>query len=162
VWWALSARTTAADRRSEQGLLAIKVYDQGAWHDLLALRPLRSPLSTAFNIESPDGRHRTWTVSAVRGDGRHAVFTAVYRTPRPHVIARFTLTTRRLGVVVKISIPHRGLLSTTVWPTSAAALSAAGRAGSAGGCTVTAAAPSCPAHFVWGRGTTAAITIELR
>jgi hypothetical protein len=162
VWWALSTRTTAADRRSEQGLLAIKVYDRGVWRDLLALRPLRSELSTAFAVQLPHRRRRTWTISLVRGNGHRAIFRATYLAPQRHSVARVTLTTTHRGVVLKIAIPHRGRASTTVWPTTAAVLSASGRASGADGCTVTAAAPSCPARFSWSRRAAGAITIELQ
>jgi hypothetical protein len=160
VWWALSARTTAADRRSEQGLLAVKVFDQGAWHDLLALRPERSSLSTAWNVQLGPSHH-TWHVSGLRGSGHHVVFTARYATPRPHRVVRWSLTTTGRGVAVRISVPRHGRLFTTVWPTSAASLSELGRTSSAGGCVVTAAAESCPARFSWSHGRNAKVTVEL-
>lgn len=161
VWWALSARTTAGDPRSEQGLLAVKVYDEGAWHDLLALRPAHSSLSTAWNLQLGAG-HRTWQVSGLRGSGRHVAFTAIYDSPRPHTVVRWSLTTTPNGVAVRVSIPEHGRLFTTVWPTSAATLSAIGRTSSVGRCLVTAAARSCPAHFSWSHGRSAKLTIELR
>jgi hypothetical protein len=108
-------------------------------------------------------RHATWTVSHVRGNGHHAAFTATYDRPRRHAVVRFTVTTRRAGVVVRLVLPRKDGLYTTVWPTAAASLRELGRASRAGGgCTVTAAAASCPVRFAWGAGAPAAIKIELR
>jgi hypothetical protein len=72
VWWMISGRTTAPDRRSEQGLVDVKVLSRGRWRDLLALRPIEG-LSSAWKLTYGGGQVSPVFSTATGGAGRLAL-----------------------------------------------------------------------------------------
>lgn len=155
VWWALSGLSTATDPRSAQGLVAVKVQTTGGWHDLVALRPLQSGLSSTWTLRLSHGQMATPVFTTVHGSGHHAVLSGSYRLPGGHVVAPaiWTLTTTADGVALAMAKPRRATLQTTVWLTDGdPRLSAGVSSIQRGRCTVTASGPACPMTLTWSRG----------
>jgi hypothetical protein len=155
VWWALSGHSTATDPRSAQGLVMVKVQTASGWHDLMALRPLQSGLSSVWMLRLPGGRAATPVFTTVRGSGKRAVLSGSYRLASGHVVAHitWTLTTTRNGITLAMTRPPRTTLQMTVWLTDGRPrLSAGAGSGSRTACTVTASGPACPLTFRWKGG----------
>jgi hypothetical protein len=152
VWWQLSGRTTGRDRRSAQGLVAVKLAGDSGWLDLLALRPLHGPRSSAWTLAMTHGRIATPSFTYVRGTGARAELIGSYRSARGHVLARarWTLSTTARGIRVSMSMPAKATLRTTIWLAGASQrLSAAGAKLTRERCIVTASGHACPVTLAW-------------
>jgi hypothetical protein len=152
VWWQLSGRSTGADPRSAQGLVAVKTLGAAGWRDLLALRPLSGQASSAWTLELPGGATATPSFTRVRGSGRRAVLLGSYvrADGRPLARASWTVSATAAGVRLQMSKPARATLHTTVWLLAPRQrLSVAAGEIVYGECTVTASGRACPATIVW-------------
>jgi hypothetical protein len=156
VWWALSGHSTATtDPRSTQGLVAVKVQTASGWHDLLALRPLQSGLSSVWTLRLPGGQRATPIFTAIRGNGHRAVLSGSYRLTNGHAVAptTWTLTTWGAGITLAMTRPARTTLQTTVWLGDADPRLLAGTGSSQPGrCIVTASGRACPVTLTWKPG----------
>ncbi len=153
VWWELSGRTTGADPRSAQGLIAVKVSYAGGWHDLLALRPRSGAPSSVWTLRLAHGGSATPIFTKSRGSGGKVVLTGIYRRANGRFLARAsaTLRTTATGITLSMSVPAKTTLHTTVWLTGAGAwhVYARGATTTRGACVVTASGPACPVTIDW-------------
>lgn len=162
VWWELSGRSKGNDPRSAQGLVAIKVHSAGGWRDLLALRPRRHGLSSAWTLTLPHGASAIPVFTSVHEDGRRVVLDGSYRRPNGHIFApvRWTVTTEAQGIGLRMSMPAHTTLHTTVWLAQGnPRLRAQGAAMTAHTCTVTASGRACPTTVRWTRRRGAALEV---
>ena len=162
VWWQLSGHTTSSDPRSAQGLVAVKVRDEGRWRDLLSLRPRRRGLSSVWRLITARGAIATPSFASARGRGGEVVLSGDYRRPDGRLLARttWTLTTTSGGVHVAMKMPAKATLHTTVWlPGASTRLSAPGANLTRGECTVTASGRACPVTISWRAGRLAALEV---
>jgi hypothetical protein len=162
VWWEVSGRTTGADPRSAQGLVAVKVGGVSGWRDLLALRPRQHGLSSVWTLGLAHGRTATPTFTRVRRAGRRVVLTGSYRRANGHALARatWTLNATATGLELSMSMPAKASLRTTIWlATSSAHLTARAATTSRGECVVTASGRACPVTISWRNRRTAALEL---
>jgi hypothetical protein len=153
VWWELSGRTTGADPRSAQGLVAVKVNDASGWRDVLALRPRQHGPSSVWTLGLPHGDAAAPTFTSARGSSRRVVLRGVYRRANGRFLARatWTLRTTATGIRVSMSVPAKATLRATVWlaGTGSRRLYARGGATTLGTCVVTASGQACPVTIDW-------------
>jgi hypothetical protein len=152
VWWELSGHTTGTDRRSAQGLVAVKVDGESGWHDLLALRPLHGEQSSVWTLELPHARTATPTFTRVRRTSRGVVLVGSYRRANGHLVAhaRWTVLTTANGVKLTMSVPPKATLHTTVWLAGMSqTLSARFATTTRGECIVSASGRACPVTIYW-------------
>jgi hypothetical protein len=152
VWWQLSGRSTGADPRSAQGVIAIKLGGAGGWHDLLALRPLHDGPSSVWTLTASHGRTAAPTFTRVRGAGRRAVLIGSFIDAGHHALARavWTLSTTRKGIRLAMTMPKKTTLQTTIWLSGASEhVSARAASVTRGECAVTASGHACPVTIAW-------------
>lgn len=161
VWWQLAGRATSSDRRAAQGLVAVKLNNASGWHDLLALRPIHSKASSTWTLAYADGTVATPTFTGVHGTGRKVLLLGRYRTAAGRVLGRvgWALRTTAKGVELRMSMPAKTTLHTTVWLAPERHLSAPGATITHGACTVTASGAACPATIYWGERRTAVLEV---
>ncbi len=162
VWWEISGRPTGGDRRSDEGLVAVKVRTAAGWRDLIALRP-RQGLSTGWTLRLTGGQTASPVFASVRGSGQRAVLTGSYRASGGKPLARAVWTVRTTGNGVQITVtkPPGARLGTAVWLTDGdPRLSAKAARLQPGSCVVTASGRACATTVSWDAGRSAAL-IEL-
>ncbi len=163
VWWQLAGRATSSDPRAAQGLLAVKLNDATGWHDLLALRPIHSKVSSTWTLAYANGTVATPTFTGVHGTGRKVLLLGRYRTAtgRERGRVNWKLTTSAKGIELNMSMPAKTALHTTVWLTPEHQhLAAPGATITHGTCTVTASGAACPATIYWRERRTATLEID--
>lgn len=162
VWWELSGRTTGSDPRSAQGLVAVKVSGVGGWRDLLALRPRRRGLSSAWTLGMAHNRMATPTFTRVRGTGRRVVLIGSYLEANGHILARarWILSTTAKGIRLSMSMPAKATLHTTVWLAGVSKhVSARAATTTHETCAVTASGRACPVTIAWSNQRAAVLEI---
>lgn len=163
VWWALSGRRTQSDGRYQQGLAAVKVADgAGGWRDLLAARPQRHGITSAWLLRTPRGTGRLVLAHATGRGGHVRLWGAwrlangrTYRRAHWSVLARgrtFSLTTERLR-------PGEAL-DAAVWAIPGVLPVLARGSVSPRPCTVTASGPACPLRIRVARPVPVRMTIS--
>ncbi len=162
VWWQLAGRATSTDPRAAQGLVAVKLNDATGWHNLLALRPIHSKVSSTWTLAYANGTVATPTFTGVHGTGRKVLLLGRYRTATGRVRGRvnWKLATSAKGIELNMSMPAKTTLHTTVWLTPEHQhLAAPGAMVTYGTCTVTASGAACPATIYWSKRHTATLEI---
>jgi hypothetical protein len=152
VWWEISGRSTSTDPRSAQGLVALKLGDGGGWRDLLALRPRQRGASSAWTIALPHGSSATPAFTRARGTGARVVLTGRYRRSDGRLLGHvsWTLSATARGVRLRMSVPAKATLHTTVWLNGASPqISAHAATITRGACVVSASGRACPATIYW-------------
>ena len=154
VWWQLAGRATSSDPRSSQGLVDVKSNDASGWHDLLALRPIHGRASSAWTLAYANGTVATPTFASAHGTGRKVLLMGRYRTATGRVLGRvgWALSTTATGIELRMSMPAKTTLHTTVWLVPGRQhLSAPHATVTHGTCTVTASGEACPATIYWSK-----------
>jgi hypothetical protein len=150
LWWALSGRRTQGDGRYQQGLAALKVADgAGGWRDLLAARPQRHGISSAWLLRTPRGTARL-VLAHSGGRGGDAQLWGAWRlangaTYRPahwRVLAR-----GRTLTIVTESLRQGEALDAAVWMVPGDLPSLARGSVTPRPCTVSASGPACPVRI---------------
>jgi hypothetical protein len=162
VWWQLAGRATSTDPRAAQGLVAVKLNDATGWHNLLALRPIHSKVSSTWTLAYANGTVANPTFTGVHGTGRKVLLLGRYRTATGRVRGRvnWKLATSAKGIELNMSMPAKTTLHTTVWLTPEHQhLAAPGATITHGTCTVTASGAACPATIYWSKRRTATLEI---
>jgi len=163
VWWQLDGRATSSDPRSAQGLVAVKSSDASGWHDLLALRPLHGKTSSTWTLTYANGTVATPTFTGAHGTGRKVLLLGRYRTAAGRFLGRvgWALSTTATGIELRMSMPAKATLHTTVWLIPGRQhLDAPGARITHGTCTVTASGEACPATIYWHGRHTAALGLD--
>ncbi len=163
VWWQLAGRATSSDPRSAQGLVAVKSNDASGWHDLLALRPIHGKTSSTWTLRYANGTVATPTFTGVHGIGRKVLLLGRYRTATGRVLGRvgWALSTTATGIELRMTMPTKTTLHTTVWLVPGRQhLSAPHATITHGTCTVTASGGACPATIYWHDRRTATLELD--
>lgn len=163
TWWEVSGRGTSPDRRFDQGLVDVKVNQDGKWRDLLALRPIKSNLSSIWSLRLPDSETAAPVFDHVRGNGHHVSLTGEYKTARGRILApvRWLLTTTKQGTTLEMSKPPKSSLNTTIWqPEQSAGLSGKAATAQKQTGTVTASGQAFPTTLRWTNGANAELKIS--
>lgn len=153
TWWALSGRRSQSDGRYQQGLVALKAHVGGRWRELLATRPQRDPITSAWLLRTPRGRARL-VLDRAAGGGARARLRGWWKLGgRRYRRARWEVRADGGRLRVAAERLRRGeSLSGAVWTRPGTVVVAPGGTVAPLGCTVGASGGACPQTFVFAAG----------
>lgn len=152
LWWALSVRRTQGDGRYQQGLAAAKVADAaapGGWRDLLAARPQRHGISSAWLLRTPRGKARL-VLAHARGRGGSVRLWGAWRlaSGATYRRAHWTLLARGRALAVTTEPLRPGeTLDAAVWAAPGVLPALARGSVTPRPCTVSASGRACPVRI---------------
>jgi hypothetical protein len=117
VWWSVQGRRVCGgDPRCEQGLAAVKVWSQGRWRDLLALRPIQRGQTSQWELEFAHGYKVAPEFTSVSTTAHATTLHGIYRNPwgrrRP---ITWRIQTTATGVVVTMTPTLEAAVIAKIW-----------------------------------------------
>lgn len=155
LWWALSGRRTQGDGRYQQGLAALKVRDEAGaggvavWRDLLAARPQRHGISSAWLLRTPRGTARL-VLAHARGRGSRVRLWGAWRLAggATYRRAHWTVTARGRALTIATERLRPGeALDAAVWAAPGTLPVLARGSVTPRPCTVSASGTACPVRL---------------
>lgn len=161
VWWMIAGRSTGRDPRYDQGIVAVKTREAGAWVDQLAARP-RSDGSDgrsagAWRLRA-GGRLNSLKLDAAAGTGRRIKLSGRWIPDRPARgraprAAVWDLVARHGRLNVDVDVAAGQEIAATFWLPSrlARGIGAEGTRGRVrwGTCRWAASGLACPRRVTW-------------
>ena len=162
VWWSLQGRRVCGgDPRCEQGLAAVKVWDQGRWRDLLTLRPIQRGQSSQWELEFADGYKIAPEFTSAEATARGTLLHGIYHDPRgrQHTIT-WRVQATATGVRVTMASTAAAAVSAKIWLAPGAVAEAAHSVTTSEPGVTTASGPATPVLLHWPAGTPASVSIR--
>ncbi len=162
VWWSLQGRRVCGgDPRCEQGLAAVKLWSQGRWRDLLALRPIQHGQTSQWELEFAHGYKIAPEFTSVDVTPHAVVLHGTYHDPwgrRREIMWRVQTTST--GVVVTMTPTPNAAVDAKIWLSPGAEAEAADSVATVEAGITTASGAATPMSLHWPAGALASVDIH--